>query len=643
MYDPIALAVPLFFVAIGIELLAARRRKLSVYRFTDTITDLGCGITSQVALLFGTSAYVAIYAWVYQHTRLVTLPSAVTAWIVAFVGVDFLYYWWHRLSHQVNVLWAAHVVHHQSEDYNLAVALRQAVLTSWTALPFYLPLAVLGVPPLVFAGAHAASILYQFWIHTRLVGRIGGPLGFVLNLPHHHRVHHAVNPEYLDKNYGATLVVWDRLFGTFAEENEAPVYGLTKPLASFDPLWAQVHYWVELVSLTRTARGVRQKVRVWFASPAWKPDGFPGPSPPVAERPKYERTTSRAVFAYASVNYPLIVAAAFAILMWHGAMPPATLALGAIAVIGGVWGIGALLEGRRWAPAVEGARFVAAVAALAAFASACHGKKDATLHAVDGNASILPRRVYEPASAGSLRVAERDVVVAGKSRRYVRVAPSSLEHERRYPLVLVFHGDGGTAQSFHDAFPFERASGRDAVLAYLDGLGRTWELEPTRDNREVLFAEAVVTELEKELPIDRARVFAVGYSSGGFLSNVIACQKSGLLRAISSSAGGAPYNQLEKWPNGFPKCPGQGPTATLALHGRRDFAVTFDSGRFSAEYWAYVNGCRSDEVETTGYDECRAYRGCPPGKAVVFCDVPPLAHWVWDHAAEASWTFFQSQ
>ena len=144
-------------------------------------------------------------------------------------------------------------------------------------------------------------------------------------------------------------------------------------------------------------------------------------------------------------------------------------------------------------------------------------------------------------------------------------------------------------------------------------------------------------------PVDRSRLFATGYSSGGFLANVIACQRSGLLRAIASNAGGAPYKQAQTWPNGYAKCPDQAPIAMLALHGEDDYGVTLSSGRFSAEYWAYVNGCKTDAMETTGYRECQVYRGCPSGKAVGFCPIPGLGHWVWDHAAAATWSFFLTQ
>lgn len=650
MPDPIALAVPFFFVLIGLELLWARRRGVSVYRFTDTLTDLSCGITSQVVLIFWAALQLAIYDSVYRHAHLLTLTPSWgrpwLPWVVAFIGVDLLYYWWHRLSHEVNVLWAAHVVHHQSEDYNLAVALRQAVLTSWTALPFYLPLALLGVPTVVFAVTHALSTLYQFWIHTQLVGKIRGPVDWIMNLPSHHRVHHAINPQYLDKNYGATLVVWDRLFGTYAEEIEEPVYGITKPLASFDPLWAQVHYWLEMGSMMRAAKGPFEKLRVWFASPAWKPAGYVVETPPIANRTKYDRPVSRKLATYVALQYVGVVGATFALLTWHHGLPRTVVIVGVAAVLGALVAIGALLEGRPWALRAELGRLALGGLALALVFSSGACRRDrhsVTTHALEGESSILPARPAAPDAASLTRSSMQVLDVDGRSRRYLLVEPRRLEPSKRYPVILVLHGDGGEAEGFHGGFPFEQASGADAILAYLDGIGFTWDLETTFENRDVKFAEAVFDELSRRFPVDRSRLFATGYSSGGFLSNVIACQRHGLLRAIASNAGGAPYKQAQTWPNGYPKCPDQAPIAMLALHGEDDYGVTLSSGRFSAEYWAYVNGCKSDEMETTGYEPCHVYRGCPSGKAVGFCPIPGLGHWVWTRAAEATWSFFRTQ
>lgn len=272
-------------------------------------------------------------------------------------------------------------------------------------------------------------------------------------------------------------------------------------------------------------------------------------------------------------------------------------------------------------------------------------KKDVRTVALEGESKVLPRAAKPagPEAAALTTSSEQVLDVAGHRRRYVLVEPLAFDREKKFPLVLVFHGDGGEAASFHRAWRFEEASGADAFLAYPDGIGYTWDLDSILDNRDVKFAEKLIEDLAARFPIDQTRVFAAGYSSGGFLSNVIACHKPGLLRAFASNAGGAPYKQALVWPNGYSRCPGQQPTAMLALHGERDFSVTMDSGRFSAEYWAYVNGCKEDEMEPTGYDECRAYRGCAAGKAVGFCRIGPLGHWVWDRSAEASWVFFNLQ
>ncbi len=294
--------------------------------------------------------------------------------------------------------------------------------------------------------------------------------------------------------------------------------------------------------------------------------------------------------------------------------------------------------------ALSRARLVALLALATLASPGCRrDKAPVRVHTLEGESTVLPLVSRPKATTPLTRTSARTIDVGGKKRGYLLVEPIAVDREKRYPLVLVFHGDGGDASGFHQAWPFERATGGGAFLAYLDGLRATWDLETTKNNPEIAFIDAVVAEIERHHPIDETRRFATGYSSGGFLANVLACHRPGMLRAIASNAGGAPYNQLEKWPNGYPKCPGQKPVAMLALHGERDSGVTLDSGRFSAEYWAYVNGCKTDEMETSGYAECRVYRGCPAGKAVGFCSVPPLGHWVWDQAAEASWTFFERQ
>jgi alkylglycerol monooxygenase len=367
--DPIALAVPVFFLLIGLELLVARRRRRAVYRFTDAFADIGSGVTQRMGILFFEASLLGVYALVHAHFRLWTFaPGSLWPWVIAIVGVDLGYYWWHRLSHEVNVLWAVHVVHHHSEDYNLAVALRQAVLSPITVMPFYLPLAVLGVPLPIFFIVNALSTLYQFWIHTELIDRMG-VLESVINTPSLHRVHHGVNPEYLDKNYAATFICWDQMFGTLRREEAPVIYGVSQPLRSFDPVWAQVQPLLALLRTARRAPSAREAIRFLFASPAWHPDWL-GPVPPLRGRDptamaKYDVRPAPRRVPYVFAQLVVVVVVAFALLTWHQALSVPALATSVAWVLVSLVAGAALLEGRRWAVGLEVARMGVLAAALA--------------------------------------------------------------------------------------------------------------------------------------------------------------------------------------------------------------------------------------------------------------------------------------
>ena len=364
----IALAIPFFFLLIGVEWLVSRRKGVDVYRFNDAVTDLGCGIGQQVTAVLFKGALFAGYVWVFERHALVRYEEgSAIPWLVAFLGVDFLYYWWHRASHEVAVLWAVHVVHHQSEDYNLAVALRQAWLSGVTSWAFYIPLAFLGVPPLVFAATLSLSTLYQFWIHTRLVGRLG-PLEWVLNTPSHHRVHHGRNRRYLDTNYAATLIVWDRLFGTFVAESDEPRYGVVAPYASWNSLWANVDFWAHLVAKTRRVHGIVNKARVWIMPPGWEPEPAAAHTSGAGEPAiRFAPPVPHGVAAYVVVQFVPVVAVTSALMIVApGAGGPRHwLAAGLVLATTLAWG--ALFERKRWALPLELARLgaVAGAAALA--------------------------------------------------------------------------------------------------------------------------------------------------------------------------------------------------------------------------------------------------------------------------------------
>jgi sterol desaturase/sphingolipid hydroxylase (fatty acid hydroxylase superfamily) len=265
--DYIALSIPFFFLLIAIEILIDLREKRHLYRFNDAITNISLGIGQQVTGIFIKAFILFGYVYLYEMHRLTTIHETVLNWILLFVGVDFFYYWFHRMSHEVNALWAAHIVHHQSEDYNLSVALRQSWLQSLFSWVFYLPLALLGFDPVMFLTVSSFNTIYQFWIHTQTIKKLG-PLEYVFNTPSHHRVHHGSNQKYLDKNHGGTLIIWDRLFGTFQEEEDDVVYGITKPLNSWNPVWANLHYWVELFDSAAQRITLREKIHVFFKKPA---------------------------------------------------------------------------------------------------------------------------------------------------------------------------------------------------------------------------------------------------------------------------------------------------------------------------------------------------------------------------------------
>jgi hypothetical protein len=270
----------------------------------------------------------------------------------------------------VNILWAGHVVHHSSEEYNLTVALRQSALHGLFTWVFYLPLAVVGVPPRMFVTAYALNLIYQFWIHTREIDKLSAPLELVMNTPSHHRVHHGVNPKYQDRNYAGVFIVWDRLFGSFQPEEEEPVYGITKPLASWSPLWANVHVFADIAHRVRRATRWGERARIVFGHPGWRPAELGGPIVPPevlpSTRPKFDPPVAQPVRRYALVQFLVVLLATVKVLQLAAVLPAHQTAALAFYVVLSITNIGGLLEGRGWAFAMEFARQVTlAVTAVA--------------------------------------------------------------------------------------------------------------------------------------------------------------------------------------------------------------------------------------------------------------------------------------
>jgi len=270
----IAYAVPVFVALLALEAWLDRTRPERAgrgYEGRDTAASLAMGLGNVAVAALTKAPAALLFFFAYEH-RLFDLGTGALAWCALIVCEDFSYYWFHRLHHEVRILWAAHVNHHSSTHFNLSTALRQSWTTPFTGPIFWVPLAIVGFHPLMILTAQATSLIYQFWIHTERIDRLG-PLEWILNTPSHHRVHHGRNVEYLDKNYAGIFIVWDRLFGTFAPERAPVDYGLTKNLHTFNPVRIAFHDWVDMGRAVMNAQSFREAWGAVFAPPGWSADG----------------------------------------------------------------------------------------------------------------------------------------------------------------------------------------------------------------------------------------------------------------------------------------------------------------------------------------------------------------------------------
>lgn len=362
----IVYAIPVFFLLIGIELLIARMRGLSYYRMNDAIANLSCGIGSQISGIFLKTVTFIGYTWLYQNS-IWKIEDNIITFVLLFIGVDFFYYWFHRLAHEISILWGSHVVHHQSEEYNLTVALRQAWLQGAFSWVFYLPLAVVGFSPASFLTIASLQTLYQFWIHTKLIDRMHPAFEYVFNTPSHHRVHHGVNPKYIDKNHGGTLIIFDRWFGTFQAEDEEVVYGITKQTNSWNPVWVNFEYWIDLFKEAFRVHTIKNFILMMVKAPGWKPAELGGVEPlkPVTPQTfhKYDTEISSGLTNYAFVQFVIVLLSTTAFLLFQG---KPTLAenwplrvFTASLIILSLVNIGAIFEKKKWVLLLEYIRIIA--------------------------------------------------------------------------------------------------------------------------------------------------------------------------------------------------------------------------------------------------------------------------------------------
>ena len=348
----IVLATPVFIVLMLAEYAWGRAKGRNTYQLNDTVTNVSLGMLSQVVAVFTPVLVVGIYTAIFSSVALWPDAALWTTWVgslIALIFYDFCYYWQHRLGHRVAVLWAAHVVHHQSQGYNLSTALRQPSTYALFNWMFYVPMAVAGVPPLVFGVVALVDLLYQFWVHTEHVGKLGWFDRWFCS-PSNHRVHHGVNDPYLDRNYGGILIIWDRLFGTFKEEGEASIYGTRKPVNSWNPLWANTEvYWALLQDSWRT-RHWSDKLRVWLKPPGWRPAdvalSFPTSAFHLDAVQPFNPPMSRCVAWFAVMQFVVLLVGVSVFLWMAGGLSTreALICAAVLALI--AWVIGAVMQGQ---------------------------------------------------------------------------------------------------------------------------------------------------------------------------------------------------------------------------------------------------------------------------------------------------------
>jgi len=365
----ILFAIPFFFLLIFVELAYGLLRGNNTYRFNDSINSISMGslsrLQSLVILGFSGSIYEAIVAK-YQFTQLA--DDALWVWASCFILYDFAYYWKHRFGHEVALFWGSHVAHHQSEDYNLSTALRQTSIDFYGFL-FYLPFFFLGFPAEILFTVVSLNLIYQFWVHTEHVPKLG-PIEWLFVTPSNHRVHHARNKIYVDRNYGGVFILWDRIFGSFQEElaEEAAVFGLRKPLNSWNPIWANVHVYWRLSQDFISIPGIANKLKVLFKPPGWRADNQQGNCKldiePADLTARFDPAISTFSLVYTFVQFLFIIVLSLAVLLGAASLSYPLISFAVVYLFFSFFVQGAWLEGREFALTLEILRLVFLVPCL---------------------------------------------------------------------------------------------------------------------------------------------------------------------------------------------------------------------------------------------------------------------------------------
>ena len=357
-------AIPFFLVLIVLEQWIAQRKGLEINRGMDVISSLSSGMTNTLKNLMGLSVVLISYGWLVNHVALAEVTPSWWVYMLAFLGMDFVGYWSHRFDHKINVFWNRHIVHHSSEEFNLSCALRQSISAVVGIYFFlYIPMALIGIPQEVVAIVAPLHLFAQFWYHTRVIDKMG-VLEHILVTPSHHRVHHAINPRYLDKNLSQVFIFWDKLFGTFQEElsEDPPVYGVIKPVGTWNPIWINyMHAWALAKDAWHT-KNWWDKVRLWWMPTGWRPSDVAEKYPWIfTEDPKnqikYETALSRPEKVWAWTQLVIHFGLVFHLLIAFAQFEYTQVISYGIFLMASIMGYTVFMDKSRWAPYAEALKF----------------------------------------------------------------------------------------------------------------------------------------------------------------------------------------------------------------------------------------------------------------------------------------------
>lgn len=355
----LAFVLPVFFIFCAIEYYFSIKQNKQVFSFSESVSNMNVGLFERTCDLFTTLVFHYFFVWLYNNFAIFDIKSNFLTWLLLFLATDLLWYWYHRFGHKVNILWSAHVVHHQSDDFNFTVAARITIFQAFFRSMFWSFIPVLGFPPEMITTILLIHGAYPFFTHTQLVGKLG-IIEKVFVTPSHHRVHHSSNERYLDKNFGDVLIIWDKLFGTFTEEDEKekPVYGITAPLNSYSFLWQHFHFLLEIAVSFKRAKGWRAKMNTVFGLP----DGLDPSIRAELEKKLLDQSPKKALsptlIQFISFNTIITVLFVFFFLLFGFYQDVTQIVTGSLFVFVSVIHTGAMLEQRKWIFHIEFTRLL---------------------------------------------------------------------------------------------------------------------------------------------------------------------------------------------------------------------------------------------------------------------------------------------